>query len=209
MHRNVALLGVRFNWVDVLTGNRFSEGDDLRFRAEVIIEPDSPAAKALDTAITEAAEEKWPGKSEGMIKVATSGGKCCKKVGNEMPIDKKTFEVPEYYLGNTVLSTSRVFERDGAPRVFVKRISSGKLVEITKDTPLDEDLVKPQRGAHGDVMVSLWGWEFGGAPQINCTLDAIAFTNPGDPISQRAPIEDEEVAVGFGKELEVGETPFG
>ena len=208
MHRNVTLRNVRFNWLEIFEGKAFNEGDPHRFRAECIIEPGTPAAEVLDKAVLSAAEDKWPGKAEGMVKVAESSKKCCRKSGDDMPVNKTTFEVPEHYVGNVVLSSSRVLERDGAPRVFVKRPATGKLVEVTKDTAIGADLVKPVPGSFGDVMVSLWGWEFGGSPQINCTLDAIAFTTDGDPLGGRETLGDEQLAAGFGAEIEVAETPF-
>jgi len=209
MHRNVALRNVRFNWLQVLEPSFFQKGDVGRYRAECIIEPDTEADKRLDDAVNSAAEDKWPGKAKGMLKVAVSGGKCCRKVGDDMPVNKKTFELPEHYAGNTVLSTSRVDDRDGPPRVFCKRISTGKLVEVTKDTVFDEDLIKPVPGSYGDVMVSIWGWEFGGSPQLNCTLDAIAFTGEGDALGGRGAISDDTLAAGFCAEIEASENPFG
>lgn len=209
MHRNIALRNVRFNWLDVLEPTQYQPGDSFRYRAEVIVEPGSEADKALDVAILSAAEEKWPGKGKGMLAVAASNNKCCRKSGDSMPLNKKTMEIPEHYLGNTVLSTSRVLERDGAPKVYSLRKSTGKLVEVSKDTVFDADLVKPVSGNYGDVMISLWGWEFGGSPQLNCTLDVIVFRSAGDPMGGgRVEVSGDMVAAAFGAEIEEGLDPF-
>jgi hypothetical protein len=202
MHRNISLRGVRFNWLNVMEPSYFKPGDPGRYRAEVIIEPGSEADTVLKDALASAAEEKWPGKGEGMIAVAESNKKCCRKDGDTMPLNKKTMAIPEYYLGNTILSTSRVEDRDGAPKVYSERASSGSLVEVSKDTTFDEDLIKPVSGNYGDVMVSLWGWEHSGSPQINCTLDAIAFRRTGDALGGHAPVSTGDIAAAFGAEIE-------
>lgn len=209
MHRNISLRGVRFNWLSVLVPKQFSAGDLHRFQAEVLVEPDSDAAEVLAEALLSASEEKWPGKGEGMIAVAESNKKCCRKSGDTMPLDKKTMEIPEHYLGNIVLSASRVQERDGDPKVYSQRKSNGKLLEVTKDTKFDDDLIKPVRGNYGDVMVSIWGWEHKGSPQLNCTLEAIAFRGEGDSFSTHAAVTTEDVGAAFDAEIEETANPFG
>lgn len=208
MHRNVSLRNVRFNWLAVLEPKQFNKGDDHRYQAEVLIEEGSEAHKVLNEAVQSAAEEKWPGKGEGMVKVAASNGKCCRKEGDQMPLNKKTMEIPEYYTGNVVLATGRVLERDGEPKVYSQRASTLALVPVTKDTVFGADLVKPVRGNYGDVLVSLWGWEFNGAPQINCTLEAIAFRGEGDALGNQAPVTSDVVADAFGAEIEQEANPF-
>jgi len=208
MHRNVSLRNVRFNWISVLEPKQFDANSDHRFQAEILIEEGSEAHKVLEEALLSAAEEKWPSKGEGMVKVASSNGKCCRKEGSNMPLNKKTMEVPEYYSGNVVLSSSRVQERDGNPKVYSQRASTLALVEVTKDTVFGADLVKPVRGNYGDVLVSLWGWEFNGAPQINCTLEAIAFRGEGDSLGGQVAITPDVIASAFDAEIEAPANPF-
>tara|TARA_Y100000996_G_scaffold92836_1_gene65615 strand:+ start:2007 stop:2639 length:633 start_codon:yes stop_codon:yes gene_type:complete len=209
VHRNVTLNNVRFNWLTVLEPSAFKPGDPLRYRAEVLIEPDSEADKVLMDAIKSAAEEKWPGKSDGHVKSAQINRKVCRKLGTEMPPNKDTGELPSHYQDAVVLSTGRSFDRDGSLRVFCRRKSTGKLVEIDKDTTIDDDLVRPVPGNFGKVLVTIWGWEHSGAPQLNCTLESIAFTVEGDPLGSKAPLKTEAILDAFGEELEEGTNPFG
>ena len=93
-------------------------------------------------------------------------------------------------------------DRDGDLKVYSQRLSTLALVEVNKDTVFGADLVKPVRGNYGDVLVSLWGWEFYGAPQINCTLEAIAFRGEGDSLGSQAPVTADVIANAFGAEIE-------
>lgn len=202
MHRNISLRGVRFNWLQVLTPSQFKPGDPKRFRAEILIEPGSTAHQTLEDGMLSAAEEKWPGKGEGMLSVTASNKRSCMKEGDSMPLNKKTMEIPEYYLGMIVLSTSRVQDRDGDPKVYCQRKSNGKLVEVFADTTIEDDFVAPVSGNFGDVMVSLWGWEHSGSPQLNCTLEAIAFRTEGDALGGHAAVTTDEIKDAFDAEIE-------
>lgn len=208
MHSNVVLNSVRFNWVRVLEPKSFQADDPERYQVEVLIEPDSEAHKVLVEAVQSAAADKWGAKAKGYLGSATANRKCAMKDGNTMPPDKNTGELPDYYKDAVVLSCGRKLDRDGPLRVFCLRKSTGKLVEVTKDTKFDDDLVGPNRGNHGKVMVSLWGWEHNGSPQINCTVETIAFLEEGEPLGGQAPLKTDAIKDAFGVDIDVDETPF-
>jgi len=202
MHRNITLHDVQFNWLTVLEPKRFKPDDPARYQAEILIEDGSDTAKMLEEAVFSAASEKWPGKEKGHVATARANLKCAVKFGDKMPPDKNTGEIPEHYKGRVVVSSSRRLDRDGPLRCFSVRKSTGRLVELTQDTNFDGDLVEPKRGCKGKAMISLWAWEHGGSPQINCTVESLMFEDEGEPISANTALTVDAIAGAFGREVE-------
>ncbi len=203
MSETLVLRGVRFTYLDVLTQNK-KFGN---YRVECLLEPDSIEDKKLQLAIREAAVEKWgSAKADNFIKAASANNKVCRKLGDRKNPNKNTGEVSDFYLGKVVVTASRKHERDGAPDVFcAKTDDASKIVKVTDGSDLS-GLVKPVGGNFGDVIVNVWAFEFDGAPQINCTLETIAFRSEGEPISTRRAMSDDAIADAFGAQVE---NPFG
>ena len=202
MSQDLVLKDVRFTWLDVLEENK-KYGN---YRVECLLEPDSTEDKNLQSAIREAAVEKWgEAKANNFIKSAAANRKVCRKT--EMLPNKKTGEVADFYVGKVVLTASRRADRDGPPRVYCARLDDPtKLKPVSKDSTFD-GLVKPVGGNFGDVIVNIWAFEFDGAPQINCTLDTVAFRREGEPISTRTKLSEAGVAAALGAAIETDD-PF-
>lgn len=200
-HDDIVLRNVRVNWNDLLAPNDYG-----RYRVEVLIEPDSEAHKEAEAAIASACKDKWGSaeRASGMRQIATANGKCCLKDGNLMPPNKKTMELADHYKDVFVLSASRKVEK-GRPALYTKRLKTGKFIEVNEDTPLDpEEFVPVAGGNFADILVSFWGWEHKGSPQVNCTLEAVKFTNVGDSLGGGPKLTEERVLGAFG-DLEIDE----
>lgn len=199
MSETLVLRNVRATWVDVVKQNK-KFGN---YRAEVLLEPDSVEDKKLQLAIHNAAVEKWgESKAERMLKVATANKKVCRKVGETMNPSRKTGEVAEHYLNTVVLNAARKHDRDGAPNVYCAKLSDpGKLVRVHEDSDFS-GLVKPVGGNYCDVIVNVWAFEFDGSPQINCTLETIAFREQGEPLGGREELSEGQIAAALGVEIE-------
>ena len=200
MSESVVLTNVQFNWLDVLAENK-KYGN---YRAECLIEPDSENDKILAEAILAAATEKWgETKAPNYLKSATANKKICRKAGETMNPNRNTGEIAEYYLGKVVLNASRKADRDGAPSVYCARENdSTRLVRADADSNF-EGLVRPTSGSFGDVIVNIWAWEHDGAPQINCTLETIAFRAQGEPLGVQRGLSVDQEASLLGVEIEI------
>lgn len=203
MSETLVLRGVRFTYLDVLTENK-KFGN---YRVECLLDPDSIEDKKLQLAIRETAVEKWgAAKADNFIKAATANNKVCRKLGERKNPNKNTGEIPSFYEGKVVLSAGRKAARDGAPGVFCAKVDDPtKIVRVAEGSDLT-GLVKPVGGNFGDVIVNIWAFEYDGAPQINCTLETIAFREEGEPISTRQPMSEQAISDALGAEVE---NPFG
>lgn len=201
MSETVVLKGVRAVWLDVLKQNK-KFGN---YRAEVLIDPGSQAEKDLDEAINNVAKEKWGAKAPTMLKVATANRKVCRKPGESMNPSKQTGEVADHYRGKIVLNAARKHDRDGAPNVYCAKLDKpSQLVRVHAESDLSK-LVKPVGGNYCDVIVNVWPFEFDGSPQVNCTLETIAFRSEGDPITARDSMSESQLASVLGAEISADE----
>lgn len=147
-------------------------GSEPRFAANFLIEPDSENAKAVETAVAQAAKDKWGAKAELEIKKLSASDRTCLHDGNLKDYDG--------YEGNLYLSAS----------------NSVKPLVLDKDakTHLDSSDGRPYAGCYVNAIVDIWVQDNNFGKRINASLRGVQFVKDGDAFSGGGAATEDEFA---------------
>lgn len=159
----IKIMNVRLSFPELFNASEYEKGDGkFRYRAAFIVEPGSPADKAIRAQMLAVAKDKFGAKADAILKAALAGGSkdVCYYSG-----DTKTYDG---YEGNMVLSTSRKKE-EGRPGVYDRDTS-----------PLTEEDGKPYAGCYVNAKLDFWAQDNKNGKTIRCTLISVQFAADGD-----------------------------
>ncbi|MGE9547590.1 DUF2815 family protein [Snodgrassella alvi] len=165
------LKGVRLSFPNLFQASSVN-GSEPRFAANFLIEPDSENAKAVNTAVAQAAKDKWGAKAELELKKLSASDRTCLHDGNLKDYDG--------YEGNLYLSAS----------------NSVKPLVLDKDakTHLDSSDGRPYAGCYVNAIVDIWVQDNNFGKRINASLRGVQFVKDGDAFSGGGAATEDEFA---------------
>lgn len=166
--REVILKGVRLAFPNLFRTTQFEGEGDPYYAATFLIEPGSANDKAIQSAITVAANAKWEKKADAvMTTIRGQSLKFCYIDGN----------TKEYtgFENMWALSTKR-YQTNGPPKVIDRDM-----------TVLGPESGKPYGGCYVNAKVQIWAQDNQYGKGIRCTLMAVQFLKDGDAFGGAGP----------------------
>jgi hypothetical protein len=164
----VQLVNVRLAFADVFKATDFNSDGNFKFRSQLLIPKDSPEAKKIADAITEAGKEKYKDKWDKVKERIKAADNLCLRDG-----DLKDYDGFEGQWALTATNKTR-------PTL------------VDKDrTPLVESDGKPYSGCYVNAIVDVYAYDKYG-DQINCTLLGLQFAGDGDAFSGSRPASEDD-----------------
>lgn len=159
----IVLKDSRLAFAQIWEAKAFEPGAKPKFNATFLFDPKSPNAKLVETAVKEAATEKWGAKANDVLtSIKGIPNKMCFRNGNTKP---------EYdgYPGNLFVSSSNpvrptIMDRDGK-------------------TPLIQADGRPYSGCYVNGIVDIWAQDNKYGKGIQATLLGVQFVRDGDAFS--------------------------
>lgn len=175
----VVLKDVRLSFPKLFEATQFKGTGPLRYEAAFLVDPSSPAHKALEETIEKVAKERWGAKAGATLKrVKTAKQTCCYIPGELTGREEND--------GLYVLTGNRK-AKDGPVGVF-----------DADKTPIQSDNGRVYGGCFVNASVDIWAQD-GEYTGIRCTLIAVQFARDGDAFGG-------VVAKSTGDEFEAVET---
>lgn len=163
------LKNVRLSFPGLFKATPFKEGDEPKFKATFLIAKDDPQIAAIEKAILDVAEAKWPKKGAAIIKsIRGNANKFCFQDGDTKDYDG--------YAGMMALSAKSLVR----PLV------------INKDkSPLTQEDGKPYAGCYVNATVEIFGYSEGGNG-ISAGLTGVQFAKDGDSFAGAKPANPDD-----------------
>lgn len=174
--RIIHLNNVRLSFPELFTPKAFQEGQDKKYQASFLIDPETPEGKktikVLKAEIERTATDKWKGKAPKNVQFL--GEKCCAKDGDQKEYDG--------YAGMVAVASS-----NKRPPLVVDR----------DKTILKEEDGKPYAGCFVNATITLWAQDNQFGKRVNANLRGVQFFADGEAFGAAGPdVEDEFDAVG-------------
>ena len=145
------ITNVRLSFPNQFKATAFAPGQDEKYSATFILEPDDPQIEAIKAEITQIATDKWP---KGM----PANLKLCLRKNEEKEMDG--FHPGGMFFNASNLSRPTVINADRSP--------------------LTEQDGKPYAGCYVNVMVDFWAQDNQYGKRINASLAGVQFVRDGD-----------------------------
>lgn len=143
-----------------------------RFSVVALLSPDHPQVKAIESAITQVAKEKWGAKADAVLKQIKAQDRTALHDGDL----KETYEG---FAGNLYVSAAN---------------KSRPLILNRDKTPLTEEDGVIYAGCYANVSIELWAQDNNYGKRINASLRGIQFFKDGDAFSGSGAASEDEFA---------------
>lgn len=163
------LQNVRLSFPDLFSPRKVNDEGNPRFGASLLFAPGSENHKKLETAIREAANEKWGGKAEAVLKQLSGQDRVCLRDGSTKAYDG--------YDGNMYVSASSTVK----PGIFGR----------DRRELREEDGVI-YAGCFVNASIEVWAQDNKYGKRINATLRGVQFFADGNAFSGGRPANADE-----------------
>lgn len=162
----ITLKNVRLAFPAIAAPQAFGDGEPA-YGAKLIIDPDSPAAKALEDAVQKEADAKWSSKASAVLKRLERDGKIA-YVKDEYR-SKKTDEPYAGFEGMHYVNTRNAKDQPTVFTKFGEKITSKSEIERLAYS-----------GAYVNASIDVWAMDNKWGQRLNCSLRGIMLTGEGE-----------------------------
>lgn len=156
---------------------QFQGTGDAYWNGSFLLPKDHPQLEALKQKIREAAEFKWPGKGDAMLRVFQAKDKICLHDG-DMKADKPYGAA---YKGMLYVSARNNAAKGPPPGVFDNVIDpTTKEARIIKSP---NDSRAPYSGSYVNVILNIFGYSAGGGEGVGASIGGVQFNKDGERLA--------------------------
>lgn len=176
------LTNVRLSFPGLFEATAFKPGDEPKYKATLLIEKDSPQAKAVEAKLLAVLKEKYPAKAANILaSIRSNPNKCC------------------WQDGEGADGTPKYDGYEGMMALTAKNKARPTVVNVDR-SPLTKDDGKPYAGCYVNASVDFFAYDSSGVG-VSASLRGVQFVRDGEAFTGGRPAdadEFEEVTEGAG-----------